>query len=81
MKAYAVVNEGHVLDYITQNDRGIIVATSYWLTRDEAQFAIDRTFSHSFGTWKPKARWIVECDVHPFQISTLAHNAPEYARP
>jgi hypothetical protein len=76
---YAVVNEGHELDYITKDGRGIIVASSYWLTEAEAQYAIDRVFEN-FGSWRPKRRWIEEREITDIDmVSELSHNRPEYA--
>ena len=78
MIAYAVMAEGNIDSFITKNGRGIIVATSYWPTREQAQAAIDRTFTN-FGRWTPRARWIEERDIDPNKLTVLAHNAPEYS--
>ena len=77
MTVFAVVNEGWIDDVELKDGTGIIVTSSVWPTRAEAQFAIDRVFSTQFGTWKPKQRWIEERDDSTIALSNLDHNAPE----
>jgi hypothetical protein len=52
------MSEGHVP--IDKDGNGIIVCTSYWEKREDAENALTRKFSASFGSWKPRRRWIVE---------------------
>jgi hypothetical protein len=75
--SYAVMREGNVI--VDEHGNGIIVATSIWPTLAEAEFALTRTFSRQFGTWKARRSWIAEMnDVPADQLSNLQHNAPEY---
>jgi hypothetical protein len=82
---FVVMTEGHVLfidrDDPSKHGKPLTCATSFWSTREEAEYCINRRFNN-FGNWTPKRRWIEERDIpegQRDQISNLDYNKPEYA--
>ena len=78
--AYAVLREGHVA--IDADGNGVVSVTSFWPTREEAEYAIERVWSRNFGTWTAKRSWVEYwSNVPSEQISNLIHSAPEMCEP
>lgn len=81
---FAVMSEGHVPfmhDDKELNGKPLTVARSYWLTLEEAEYCVSRTWTN-FGNWTPKRQWIEERDIpngQRDQISNLEYSKPEYA--